>query len=278
MNLNDLLLPAVNASVEAGRKINQVQKFALNIRIKQDNSPVTVADMEAQKIILNYLNNTDLPVISEESENVDYKLRKNFLYYWLVDPLDGTKEFINNRDGYTVNIALIKKDTPVAGVIYAPAMDELFFNFPGDRSYKIINPVDKYISAEDLKIASEPISTGEEKDILRIVASKSHLNEKTNQFIEDVSKLVAKTEIINIGSSLKFCLIAEGKADIYPRFGPTMEWDTGAGHAIAEAAGCEVLKSENLKPLVYNKLNLKNPEFVVFRVPSLYEKYHKLFG
>jgi 3'(2'), 5'-bisphosphate nucleotidase len=272
--VDELILIAVNACLMAGEKILTVRNTSVKTTLKEDKSPVTEADLASQKIILDYLQQSNLPVISEESQNSEYSIRKEYKNYWLVDPLDGTKDFIQGSDGFTVNIAYMHHEYPVAGVVYAPAMQELYFNLAGKEALKLkTNNIQQFDTTNDLLKKSQPVNVFSESTSLRIVASKSHLNDKTKQYIESVKLKAGNIEIVTIGSSLKFCLIAEGKADIYPRFGPTMEWDTAAGQAVAEAAGALVLNAGNNKRLQYNKEILKNPEFIVFRVPALHDQY-----
>jgi 3'(2'), 5'-bisphosphate nucleotidase len=180
--------------------------------------------------------------------------RKQWDTFWLVDPLDGTKEFVKRNGEFTVNIALIKKNTPVMGVIYVPVQDVMYYGSE-NKAFK----VDNYSTAP--RVQSLPIEYV--REYFTIVGSRSHMSEETELFFEDMKKVHGKLDLMAVGSSLKLCMVAEGKADAYPRYAPTMEWDTGAGHAIAKAAGFKVLQYLSNEELVYNKENLLNPWFLV---------------
>ncbi len=276
MSIEKNILVAINASLRAGERILTVRNQSVHTEYKKDHSPVTEADYASQSIIMDHLQPVMMPVISEESTTVSYNIRKKYTRYWLVDPLDGTKDFIHGSDGFTVNIAFIQAQYPLAGVVYAPARKELYFSLPEKGAFKLtLHNVHEFSSVDDLLQNSNILNADINTEIIRIVASKSHLNDKTKAYIESVKNIASKTDIVNIGSSLKFCLIAEGKADIYPRFGTTMEWDTAAGQAVAEAAGAVVVDADEEKRLIYNKKDLKNPEFIVFRVPALRGEYYK---
>ena len=235
---------------EAGNVIMQVYKQDFEVEYKQDSSPLTLADKKANNIIETGLNKliVNLPILSEEGENTPYEERKYWEYFWLVDPLDGTKEFVKKNGEFTVNIALIHKDTPVLGVVYAPALDICYWAKKGEGSFKDGRPL--------------PLKTIKQGDTYKIVTSRSHMSSETKIFINTIDTNKEK-KLISIGSSLKICLVAEGEADIYPRLGLTMEWDTGAAHAIVNEAGkiAYQFKSENI--LTYNKENLLNPWFIV---------------
>jgi len=248
MTWKKVLIPLIK---EAGKAIMEVYNSDIQVDLKSDNSPVTAADLAANKIIVEKLKETGIPILSEESQNESADERKNWTKVWIVDPLDGTKEFIKKTSEFTVNIALVENGTPIAGVVYAPALGTIYY---GEEN-------------EALKITDE----GEEKiqtsipgSPLRIVASKSHMSEETEKFLEKIGEYT----LVQSGSSLKFCLIAEGTADLYPRHGPTMEWDTAAAHAVLEAAGGAV-KQLNGEELHYNKSDLKNPFFIAVGNPKI---------
>jgi len=261
--MQNLYLKAINASVLAGIKIIEIyNKFDNNVNYKSDNSPLTEADLSSNQIINNILSDTQIPIISEENKQIPYDERKNWKTFWLIDPLDGTKEFINKRSDFTVNIALIENNSPVFGVIYIPVKKSLFFGIKSIGSYKIENVTEEFLTFENLKENSILLPQLSDNKTFRVVASKSHFDEKTNNFIEDLKKTHTQIELINVGSSLKLCSIAEGTADIYPRFAPTMEWDIAAGHAIINAAGGIVYDINSNKELIYNKENLLNPCFI----------------
>ena len=198
-------------------------------------------------------------IFSEEGKNIPYETRKNWRTFFLVDPLDGTKEFIKRNGEFTVNIALIEDGNPIAGVVYAPVLGTMY-------AAEIHASGKWQLETRNLQpeTSDQKLATRNQKPY-RIVASRSHNNELTEAFIEEKRKEFGAVEIVPMGSSLKICLVAEGKADVYPRLGPTMEWDTAAAHAIALAAGCTVLEHESNTPLTYNKENLLNPFFIVER-------------
>lgn len=257
---------AIEAAIEAGKAILDIYENAddLEITSKQDNSPLTIADQASNTVINNYLDKTIHPIISEENKQIDYDSRKNWDLCWIVDPLDGTKEFIKKNGEFTVNIALCDRGNPIFGVIYVPVSRELYYaDVSAKIAYKTVLDDDHKImnnlwNAEDQihpsKLSSEQI---------RVVGSRSHMNQDTLDFIKSVEDSYENVEIVSKGSSLKFCLVAEGLADVYPRFAPTMEWDTAAGQAICMAAGLKVISKETDSQLLYNKENLLNPYFIV---------------
>ena len=206
-----------------------------------------IADRKAHEVISGILSSTNIPVLSEEGKKLPFENRKEWNELWIVDPLDGTKEFIKKNGEFTVNIAYVKNGTPQAGVIYIPVKEELYLGDCEHGAFKVEN-------------INSPIR--EERNKFVVVASRSHLSPETEEFIEKVKELHPDVETVSKGSSLKLCLIAEGKADIYPRFAPTMEWDTAAGHAIIRAAGREVYHTDEKTPLSYNKEDLLNPWFI----------------
>ena len=242
----------VTIAKEAGDAIMQVYKQDFEVEYKQDSSPLTLADKKANDIIEDGLNklSVNLPILSEEGNNIPYKDRKHWEYFWLVDPLDGTKEFVKKNDEFTVNIALIHIDTPVLGVVYAPALDVCYWAKRGEGAFK---------DGESL-----PLKVESQRNTYKIVASRSHMSGETQAFIDAIDTNKEK-ELVSIGSSLKICLVAEGEADIYPRLGPTMEWDTGAAHAIVNESGKNLQKYKNGKcsKHEYNKKSLLNQWFVV---------------
>lgn len=226
------------------------------------------------------MDNLSLPVLSEEGKDIPFDERKRWEYFWLVDPLDGTKEFIKRNGEFTVNIALIHKDRPVLGCIYIPVRDTFYFASVNLGAYKLVNgkTVTDSLSLKELLNSSQklPLSINNAKfsslnnqsapmgkTSLTIIGSRSHATKELSEFVERAKKRYVEVEFVSAGSSLKFCLVAEGGADIYPRFGPTMEWDTAAGQAIVEQAEGSVLDTQTKKPLKYNKNNLVNPFFIV---------------
>ncbi len=260
---------AIRAALAAGRQIMDIyndpnQDF--NIEKKADNSPLTLADKAAHRIICQRLEPTEVPILSEEGAHAPYESRKDWDAFWLVDPLDGTKEFIKKNGEFTVNIALILDQRPHLGVIYVPARRELYFGEPLLGAYKVTD-IDSWDEEETLvqlvERATPLPQKRENEDTFVIVASRSHLSPETEAFIEQAKAEHPKVKTISSGSSLKICLVAEGAADVYPRYAPTMEWDTAAGHAIASCAGKTVVDADTDKPLTYNKEDLHNPWFIV---------------
>lgn len=263
------VMAAIDAALKAGEKILSIYNDPTSdfeIERKADNSPLTIADRKAHEVIVSILSETPFPVLSEEGKQLDYAVRREWDTLWIVDPLDGTKEFIKRNGEFTVNIALVHDSIPVAGVIYVPVKKELYFAVDGVGAYKFTGIIcldDHIITLEQLIQESEKLPTKEVRDHFVVVASRSHLTSETEIYIEDLKKKHGAIELISSGSSIKICLVAEGKADVYPRFAPTMEWDTAAGHAIARAAGMELYQAGKEEPLHYNKEDLLNPWFIV---------------
>jgi 3'(2'), 5'-bisphosphate nucleotidase len=259
---------AVRASVPAGQAILRVYETDFTVDTKSDDSPLTRADMESHRVISEYLAQTDIPVLSEEGANIPYDERKDWTRFWLVDPLDGTKEFVNRNGEFTVNIALIQDGYPLAGVIYIPVTDELFVGAPGIGSRKfsdVKERIDASANWESFVSSGSPLPEEIRRELYTVVCSRSHMSPETQAFINEIKDKVGEIDYASRGSSLKLCMVAEGKADIYPRFAPTMEWDTGAGQAIAEHAGATVIQAKSRERLRYNKENLLNPWFIVER-------------
>jgi 3'(2'), 5'-bisphosphate nucleotidase len=271
--IENLIHTAILAAFDAGQSIMEVYgQENFSIEYKLDHSPLTLADKHAHTVISEYLTECGIPVLSEEGSDIPFGVRKYWSSFWLVDPLDGTKEFINRNGDFTVNIALISDQIPVAGVIYAPVPDLLYYALPGYGSFRMEgNCFRRNIELSLLRIMelSSLLPERTNRDDYVIVASRSHQSKETAEFIEQVNEPGMKVKYVSKGSSLKFCLLAEGSADLYPRMGPTMEWDTAAGHAIASLAGCTVTDPSTGKALVYNKESLLNPFFVVERKRSL---------
>jgi 3'(2'), 5'-bisphosphate nucleotidase len=218
---------------------------------KSDDSPLTLADKKSHDVIAQNLQDLypHIPLLSEEGRDIPYEIRKYWDEFWLVDPLDGTKEFIKRNGEFTVNIALIVKGYPVLGVIYAPALDTYYHAEKDIGAYKIY---------KDQRIRLK--ATEKKKENLTAVRSRSHASPEE----EEIFKKYNVKEFTSVGSSLKFCMVAEGKADIYYRHGPTMEWDTGAGQAIIENTGYQMVSMDSGNRFVYNKPSLLNPGFLVY--------------
>jgi len=254
---------AILASVEAGEAIIQVYNSDdFNVEIKDDNSPLTIADKKANDIINRYLDQTDIPIISEENKQLPFSIRKDWSSCWIVDPLDGTKEFIKRNGEFTVNIALVKEGKPILGVIYVPVSKTLYYTSGDSKSYKITLENTNCTLDYIIRNASEISPIKNIEPPVLIVGSRSHLNDDTKNFISEIEKN-NDVAIVSKGSSLKFCLVAEGSAHLYPRFAPTMEWDTAAGHAICRNVGVKVIDQTTAKEMKYNKSNLLNNYFVV---------------
>ncbi len=267
-DLNELLFTAIRASVAAGEKILSVYNNHFEVELKDDRSPLTEADKQSHKTIVEYLEQTDIPILSEEGKQLPFSARSGWNLFWLVDPLDGTKEFIRRNGEFTVNIALIRNGAPVAGVIYVPVAGTLYFGsefFESRKIENVSNLSELPNTIDELIAASNILPVGSAERAFTVVASRSHFDEHTARFLEKLKSQHGELQFISKGSSLKMCLVAEGTADVYPRLAPTMEWDTAAGHAIAIYAGCDVVQAESGLPVTYNKENLLNPWFVVSR-------------
>jgi 3'(2'), 5'-bisphosphate nucleotidase len=261
---NSYVYPAIYAAIMAGKAILEVYGTRdFEVENKADHSPLTLADRKAHETIVELLKNTGLPVLSEEGKQISYEHRKHWNHFWMVDPLDGTKEFIKRNGEFTVNIAMIENQSPVLGVIYVPVTGVLYLGEVGVGA-SIFDSVDAVESMEDvLSLEGEQLPRIHQKEYYGVVASRSHLNKETSDFLEEISANNPTVKVVSRGSSLKLCMIAEGEAEVYPRFAPTMEWDTAAGHAICKAAGARVYQADNVyEELLYNKEDLLNPWFI----------------
>ena len=249
----EILFSVKKISIEAGKIILDVYStdFFESIENKKDDSPVTVADKKSNEYIVKRLQllTPDIPIVSEESEQLEYASRKKFDFFWLVDPLDGTKEFINRNGDFTVNIALIQKNRPIMGVVYIPVEDKLYWAIEGKGAFMEYEGFVQRLKAGKVDL---------NKENLKILVSRSHFDDKTKAYLEKFDKPV----VMKRGSALKFLLIAEGKGDVYFRFTPTMEWDTAASHIILKEAGANVLNIETNEELEYNKESMINPGFI----------------
>lgn len=265
-NYEQLLHLAIIATIEAGKAIMLVYNSNYEIETKSDTSPLTIADKKAHKIIFDILKATKIPILSEEGEEISFNMRKTWDLLWIVDPLDGTKEFIKHNDEFTVNIALIQHNKPIIGVVFCPPLNTIYFASSNvNGSFKMVLIDQKFENPAELIKNAKKLPIINYKCCFTIVASRSHLNEETNEFINSLKETYGEIQLMSKGSSLKFCLIAEGLADIYPRFAPTCEWDTAAAQAIVEFSGGEVVDATTNSPLTYNKENLLNPSFIVRR-------------
>ena len=254
---------AIDAALQAGKKILEIyHSDNFEVEFKGDNSPLTKADKASHDVIMSHLDVTKIPVLSEEGNIILYNERKNWSQLWIVDPIDGTKEFIKRNGEFTVNIALIENQKTILGVIFVPVSGELYFSTKEIGSYKVKVNSEDYNLDSFLRIAKKlPI---ERKDkTFTIVASRSHMSTETEVYIDKIKKKHGAINLISKGSSLKLCMVAEGKADCYPRFAPTMEWDTAAGQAICEHAGFDVVDWKTKKTMLYNREELLNEWFIV---------------
>ena len=253
----ELIQQVIKIARQAGSAIMKVYKSEFDVYIKDDNSPVTEADTKANAVITEGLKeiNPEIPILSEEGRDVPFEERSKWETFWLVDPLDGTKEFIKKNDEFTINIALLKKNQPVFGVVFAPALDILYWGRTGQGAFKTISGN-----------SQTPVSVNSQlSDPVKIVGSRSHPSIKMNTFTSQFEKY----EVKPMGSSLKICSVADGSVHFYPRLGPTMEWDTAAAHAILKSADGEIIKYGTNKPLEYNKRNLLNPEFIAGNMQNI---------
>jgi 3'(2'), 5'-bisphosphate nucleotidase len=246
IELNDIEAIAL----EAGHAIMEIYNRDFSIEYKDDKSPLTEADLASNEVIIKALEKYNLPIMSEEGKEIPYEERKDWEYYWCIDPIDGTKEFIKKNGEFTVNIALIHNKTPILGVVYAPSLKDMYKAKKGEGAFKNNQKL-------PLKVNDSP-----EKS-LKVVASKSHLSEETQAFIDVLANSTESIKQVSKGSSLKLVMVAEGSADIYPRLAPTMEWDTAAADAIVRESGKMTYQFANKEAVIYNKVDLLNPWFVV---------------
>lgn len=254
---------AIKAALKGGEEILKVYGSEFSIEQKDDKSPLTLADKNAHESICSDLEDSGFNVLSEEGRNIPYNERKSWDYFWMVDPLDGTKEFIKRNGEFTVNIALINEQKAVLGVIYIPVTRTLYFAAKDTGSFKLIITGILPDTLEGIISVATRLPVELRSKKFTVVASRSHLSEETEMFIDGLRTVHKDVEFISSGSSVKLCLVAEGAADVYPRFAPTMEWDTAAGQAICEIAGKGVIDYSANKPLLYNKHDLLNPWFIV---------------
>ena len=263
MDLSTALDNLVKISRKAGDEILDVYNGTISVTLKDDLSPLTDADRRSNKVITDQLSELypDIPILSEEGQEINYSDRKGWNLFWLIDPLDGTKEFIKRNGEFTVNIALIENGHPIAGVVYAPTKDTFWYGAREIGSFK----VDSDSDPEKISVINDSYNP------IKIVSSRSHPSSKLQSYLDRFDS----HEIIHMGSSLKICLVADGSAHIYPRLGPTMEWDSGAGHAVLKYAGGFLTDTTTEEELVYNKQNLLNPDFICYG-SSVKEQYEVL--
>ncbi len=268
-SLHNLLFKSILASVEAGKEILKIYDTAFEVEYKEDDTPLTQADQNASDKIIELLADTNIPVLSEEGEHFVFEKRKLLNELWIVDPLDGTKEFVKRNGEFTVNIALVQKNQTVLGVIYSPVFKDLYFAAKGIGSFKInrhdlipiLNDLQNF-TLDRLILLAKKLPLSSYPEVYTLVASRSHLSKEIYAYIEEQKQKHGDVNIVNTGSSIKMCWVAEGIADEYPRYGPTMEWDTAAGQAILENAGCELIDLSTKQPMKYNREELRNNSFV----------------
>lgn len=272
MNYQKLLHQTIIASVLAGNEILEVYDTKFDVEYKDDNSPLTLADKKASDKIIAELKQFNIPVLSEEGVHDSFEIRKAWNKLWIVDPLDGTKEFVKRNGEFTVNIALVEDNIPTLGVIFSPVFKDIYFAAKGMGSFKIdrkvfssfVDSIQEHTLDQLLKVAHKlPIVSNRKNHI--VVASRSHMSTETYQHIEALKLLHKQVEIVTTGSSIKMCWVAEGIADEYPRYGPTMEWDTAAGQAILQEANASLIDMETKLPMKYNREKLLNNWFIAKR-------------
>lgn len=262
--MNKELTTAIQAALLAGKAIMEVYNSVFEVEYKDDKSPLTEADKRANDIINSFLIPTGIPIISEENKQTDFSVRKQWDSCWVVDPVDGTKEFIKRNGEFTVNIALVENGKPQLGVIYVPATKVIYFaNVKKGEAFKAeLTTHETSVEGVVNKALTLKPKQGN-SNLIQVVGSRSHMSQETLDFMEELKQTGKEVVIVSKGSSLKFCLVAEGNADVYPRYAPTMEWDTAAGQAICNAVGMQVISKETNQALLYNKENLLNPWFLV---------------
>lgn len=261
--MKHLLNTAITAALEAGKAILEIYHSGeFDVEIKGDNSPLTKADTASHNMIMSFLTKTSIPVLSEEGKAIPYEERKDWNQLWIVDPIDGTKEFIKRNGEFTVNIALIENQQPLIGVIFVPATGDLYFSSKEKGAFKVLIDLENY-DVETLISKANKLPLQRKDKTFTVVASRSHMSPETESYVQEMKEKHGSVNLISKGSSLKFCMVAEGKADCYPRFAPTMEWDTAAGQAICDQAGFKVIDYVTKKKVLYNRKKLLNNWFLV---------------
>lgn len=267
MNYKELLILAIDAAFKAGEEILKIYSTDFYVETKTDNTPVTLADKASGQCITKILAASNIPVISEEEEILEYAVRKTWQRVWIVDPLDGTKEFVKRNGEFAVNIALVENNKPVIGIIYAPTLKDIYFAYRNGGSYKItqhdmIVELSKRNITEHLFEFAKKLPSQKLPKTYTVVASRSHLSREINTHIKKLRNLYGEVDMISVGSSIKQCWVAEGKAHEYLRYGTTMEWDTAAGQCILEEAGCQLIDLETNQPMLYNREDMRNNYFI----------------
>lgn len=258
VKLRDL---AIKAAIKAGNRIMEIyENEDFEVDMKSDDSPLTKADIASHNIIIDELMDSGVPVLSEEGKSIPYDERSSWKVLWIVDPIDGTKEFIKRNGEFTVNIALIQNQVPIAGVVYAPAIDELYFS---DAKNGAFLATGSNAHSVETALQNSVNLPSEKPEIYTVVASRSHMSPETEEFVNELKQEHHSLKLISKGSSLKLCMVARGRANCYPRFAPTMEWDTAAGQAICNHAGFTVTDWTTKEPMLYNREELLNNWFLV---------------
>lgn len=266
MTREKLLIIAINAALKGGEEILAIYESEFAVEHKEDKTPLTLADTNAHLAIVKLLDKTQFPVLSEEGKQTPYEVRKTWKQFWMVDPLDGTREFVKRNGEFTVNIALIENGEATMGIIYVPVTEELYFSDLHLGAYKLLHNLKPQTSnLEHLIAKSEKLPLKQTRKNFIVVGSRSHMSAETEAYMNELKIKHAEVDMLSKGSSLKLCMVAEGSADSYPRFAPTMEWDTAAGQAIVIASGADVINWETKKRMLYNKENLLNTWFLVER-------------
>ena len=261
--MKQLLQTAIIAALQAGKAILEIYHSGeFEVEIKGDNSPLTRADTASHNVIMSHLTNTKIPVLSEEGKTISYQERKDWKQLWIVDPIDGTKEFIKRNGEFTVNIALIEDQIPLIGVIFVPVTGTLYFSSKAMGAFKVYVDLNNY-NINTILENSKKLPLQREDKTFTVVASRSHMSPETEAYVQEMKEKYGAVNLISKGSSLKLCMVAEGQADCYPRFAPTMEWDTAAGQAICEHAGFRVIDWGTKANMLYNRKELLNNWFLV---------------
>lgn len=263
--MSHLIDKALQAAITAGIKILEIYEDPdsdFSIERKADNSPLTIADRKSHDVIMSFLEELDYPILSEEGRDISHDERKAWRRFWLIDPLDGTKEFIKKNGEFTVNIAFVEDGKPTLGIVYTPVTKVLYVGDAELGAWKIITD-DIFMTTDQMITSGQALPLPHTRSKYTVVGSRSHMSEETESYLEALKTKHGEIDFLSIGSSLKLCMVAEGCADEYPRLGPTMEWDTAAAHAVVNASGKRVLQNNLDNELVYNKENLLNPYFIV---------------
>ena len=263
--MNELLRVALDASLEAGKAILEIYGSEdVGVEYKKDQSPLTRADRAAHEVLMKHLSPTGIPVLSEEGKHMPFEDRRGWDALWIVDPVDGTKEFIKRNGEFTVNVALVKAGRVVCGVVLAPVLGHAYVGEVGSGAWRCEVDMAGDTSVDQAWEARQalPLAQAQNRPFT-VVASRSHMSPETEAYVERAREEHGDVNLISKGSSLKLCMVAEGTADAYPRFAPTMEWDTAAGQAVCEAAGCDVVDQNTGATMRYNREELLNAWFLV---------------